>query len=338
MPRTMTNRERVLATLNHEQPDVVPYNIGFTQVAHARMVEYTGDPDFLPKLGNCLSGIRADPPDAWREVRPDIWQDQFGVQWDRRVDKDIGAVCNRCITRENVADYPFPDADDPARTAHFERVLAAKGDRFYVAPIDFSLFERAWTLAGMEELLAAMIGDHAFVHALLDRIVEFNLKIIEHVCAHDIDAVHFGDDWGHQGGLLMGPALWHEFIEPRIRAMYAAVHSGGKFVIIHSCGKVDSLFPKLIECGVDVFNPFQPEVMDVFEAKRRYGDRLCFYGGISTQRTLPYGTVAQVKDEVRRLLDVVGKSGGYIAAPAHAIPADAKPENVAAMIEVLVGQ
>jgi uroporphyrinogen decarboxylase len=89
---------------------------------------------------------------------------------------------------------------------------------------------------------------------------------------------------------------------------------------------------------VDVFNPFQPEVMDVEQMKRRYGGALTFFGGISTQRTLPYGTVAQVKEEVRRLLDRVGRRGGYIAAPAHDVPKDARPENVAAMIEVLKGQ
>ena len=120
--------------------------------------------------------------------------------------------------------------------------------------------------------------------------------------------------------------------------MYAAVKSRGKRVFIHSCGKVDELFPDLIECGLDVFNPFQPEVIDVYDAKRRYGDRLSFYGGISTQKTLPYGTTAQVREEVRRLLDRVGKDGGYIAAPAHDVPRDAMAENVAAMIEVLKSQ
>jgi uroporphyrinogen decarboxylase len=98
------------------------------------------------------------------------------------------------------------------------------------------------------------------------------------------------------------------------------------------------LFPDLIECGLDVFNPFQPEVMDVGEMKRRFGDRLTFFGGISTQQTLPYGTVQQVKDEVKRLLDVVGRNGGYIAAPAHGIPGDARPENVIAMVETLQSQ
>jgi len=120
--------------------------------------------------------------------------------------------------------------------------------------------------------------------------------------------------------------------------MYELAKSKGKYVMIHCCGKVDELFDDLIECSLDIFNPFQPEVMDVFEIKKRYGGRLCFYGGISIQRTLPYGTVNQVKSEVRKLMDIVGENGGYIASPSHDIPADAKPENIAAMIEVLQNQ
>jgi uroporphyrinogen decarboxylase len=177
-----------------------------------------------------------------------------------------------------------------------------------------------------------------FVHDLLDRIAEFNLRVIARACAYDIDAMMFGDDWGMQRGLIMGPERWREFVKPRVRQMYAAVKSRGRKVFIHSCGKVDELFPDLIECGVDVFNPFQPEVIDVFAAKARYGAQLSFFGGISTQRLLPYGTPAEVRDGVRRLLEVVGRDGGYIAAPAHAIPADARPENVVAMLEVLHAQ
>lgn len=334
----MNNRERVLATLNHQQPDIVPYNIGFTQPAQANMVEYYGDPDFVSKLGNCLTLLGTAPKDGWREIEPDVWEDQFGVQWDRTIDKDIGTVCNRLVTPENLSDYVFPDPDDPTRYAAYAPLLADKGDRFVVVDLGFSLFERAWTLADMENLLMAMVADKPFANALLDRILEFNLRVIENACAFDIDAMMFGDDWGMQTGVLMGPGLWREFIKPRIREMYGLAKARGKVVFIHSCGKVDALFPDLIECGLDVFNPFQPEVMDVFEVKRLYGDRLSFYGGISTQKTLPYAPADVVKDQVRRLLDLVGKDGGYIAAPAHDIPADARPENIAAMIEVLQNQ
>ena len=136
----------------------------------------------------------------------------------------------------------------------------------------------------------------------------------------------------------MGYPLWKEFIAPRIRRMYETVKSRGKFVVIHSCGKVDELFEDLISFRLDVFNPFQPEVIDVFEAKRRYGDRLCFHGGISTQRILPYATPDETREHVKRLIGEVGKNGGLFAAPAHAIPADAKPENIAAMLDVLQNQ
>jgi uroporphyrinogen decarboxylase len=207
-----------------------------------------------------------------------------------------------------------------------------------VASLGFSLFERAWAMGGMENVLMAMVADPGFANTLFDRILEYNLRIIDNACSHAVDAMYFGDDWGQQRGLIMGPDLWRQYIKPRISQMYALVKSKGKRVVIHSCGKVQEVFPELIEAGLDLFNPFQPEVMDVFEMKRIYGDRLSFHGGISTQQTLPFGTAQQTKDEVRRLLDEVGKDGGYVAAPAHAIPGDAKPENIAAMIEVLSEQ
>lgn len=334
----MTNKERVLVSLKHKQPDRIPFNLGFTQKARKKMVEYCGDADFESKLGNALLALGSTKADGWREVRPDIWEDEFGVQWDRSIDKDIGVVCNCLISRDNLEAYAFPDPADPSRYANYDRVIRENPDMFVLADLGFSLFERAWTMAGMEAVLMAMVSDPDYVHRLLDRIVEYNCGIIEHCCRYPIDAMMFGDDWGQQRGLIMGPELWREFIKPRIRKMYQLVKSHGKYVIIHSCGKVDAIFSDLIEVGLDVFNPFQPEVMDVYEIKKRYGHALSFYGGISTQRTLPFGTVSQVKDEVRRLLDKIGHNGGYICAPAHAIPGDAKPENVAAMIEVLQQQ
>ena len=334
----MTNRERVLASLAHRQPDRIPYHINFTEPAREKMAAYFGDPEFESKLGNCLHVLNTEPEGAWREVRDGIWEDQFGVQWDRSIDRDIGNVCNVAVTSETLRDYRFPDPDEPTRFAGHTRRISENPDEFHVTNLGFSLFERAWTLAGMEAFLIAMIDDPEFAHGLLDRILEYNLRIIERACALPTDAMMFGDDWGQQRGLIMGAGLWREFIGPRVRKMYQAVKSRGKRVFIHSCGKVDELFPDLIDSGMDVFNPFQPEVIDVEETKRRYGDRLSFYGGISTQKTLPYGSTKDVTDEVRRLLDRVGKNGGYIAAPAHDVPRDAKAENIAAMIEALQNQ
>jgi len=331
----MTNRERVLASLQHRQPDKTPFQIGFTTKAHARMVEYTGDLDFAARIDNCQLWLSTADPEGWREVAPDIWEDEFGVQWNRAIDKDIGNVCNCRVTPENLAEFSVPDPHNPVRYADYSRQLAASPELFSLADLGFSLFERAWTLCGFEYLLMAMVDNQDFAHGLLDRILAHNLARIDEACRYPIDGMIFGDDWGQQRGLIMGPELWREFIKPRIREMYGRVKSHGKYVFIHSCGKVDEVFPDLIECGLDVFNPFQPEVMDVFQVKRLFGDRLSFFGGISTQRLLPFGSPDEVRAEVRLLLREIGRNGGYLAAPAHAIPGDAKPENIAAMLEVL---
>ena len=331
----MSVRERLLKALGHESTDTVPYDVRFTSTAHRKMVDYYGDPDFQSKLGNCLTIIRLN---TLKEIEPNIWADWFGVHWDRTFDKDIGVVVNRLVTPETMADYAFPDPDDPAMYEGFREKVDGKGDSLAVVKMSYNLFERAWSLAGMENMLMYMITKKDFVHDLLDRILQCNLRVIENAISSDVDAVFFGDDWGQQTGLIMGPQLWREFIKPRIEKMFQLVKSRQKYVFLHSCGNVMDIFPDLIESGLDVFNPFQPEVIDPFEVKKQYGDKLSFYGGISTQRTLPFGTVENVKDEVKRLLDVVGSDGGYIASPAHSVPGDAKPENLAAMIEVLQNQ
>lgn len=184
----------------------------------------------------------------------------------------------------------------------------------------------------------AMASGDPFADELFDGILAFDEALVRRALSWDVDGVRFGDDWGQQQGLIMGPVLWRRYIKPRISRLYGLVRKAGRKVFIHCCGKVDEILPDLIECGVDVFNPFQPEVMNVVEIKRQFGKDLTFFGGISTQKTLPYGTVSQVKEEVRGLIRTIGRSGGYIAAPAHDVPRDAKPENVAALIEVLQGQ
>lgn len=334
----MTPKERVYAALRHEQPDICPWHFEFTVPAHQKMVELTGDAEFERHIGNHLHFIRPVRPDVWVEIEPDFWRDQFGVIWNRTIDKDIGNPDAHIFPEPRLGDYVWPDPDDPLRWAHVEGEIAAHPDKFVVIAIDFSLFERAWVMRGMENLMMDMYDHPQFVEDLLDAILEFNLGIIRNAARYPADAIYFGDDWGQQQGMLMGPALWRRFLKPRLAKQYAAVHATGKKVFIHSCGKVAEVFPDLIEIGLDCFNPFQPEVIDVFAAKRAFGDRLSFFGGVSTQHLLPYGTPAEVKAQAQRLMAEVGRNGGYIIAPAHAIPGDAPAENMAALIEAVQEQ
>jgi len=331
----MTNKERVHAAFAHQQPDRTPYMITFTQKAMAAMVRRYGNNDFMQKVDNCFHTVAANPGPKEKWPDESTFQDEFGVQWDRSIDRDIGNVCNCVIAERNLDNLELPDPRAPNKFAGFAERCAAAGDKCVIFSIGFSLFERAWTLRGLENLLMDMVEAPQFVDELLDLICDYNVALLEQAVKHQIDAVHFGDDWGTQRGLMMGPRLWERFLKPRLARQYASAKQAGKFVAIHSCGKVQELFLRLIEIGVDCFNPFQPEVMNVYEMKRAFGDRLSFWGGVSTQWLLPYGTPDEVRAEASRLMAEVGSGGGYILAPAHSIPGDAKPENIMALIDAV---
>jgi uroporphyrinogen decarboxylase len=256
----------------------------------------------------------------------------FGVTWDRTVDKDIGMVEGCVLPEPTLKGYRFPDPRDPRFFRDIPAKIAKYPDRFRVFYVGFSLFERAWTLRGMENLMFDFVDNPGFVHELFTAISDYNLAQVGEALKYDIDAVYFGDDWGQQHGLIMGKPYWDEFIKPQLRRMYGCVRAAGKFQMIHSCGDVDEIFDDLIELGLNCFNPFQPEVMDTAALLTKYRGRLAFHGGLSTQRVLPYGTEPQVRAECRRLL-ALGRDGSYIFAPAHAVEGDVPLANIIAFME-----
>ena len=184
-------------------------------------------------------------------------------------------------------------------------------------------------------MMIDMLEAPEFVDELLDAIADFDCAVGGESLRHDIDGVKFGDDWGQQNGLIFGGRLWRRFIKPRLARMYGMVKRAGKAVLIHSCGRLQELFPELIELGLDVFNPFQPEAMDPYEMKKQFGDKLTFLGGMSVQRLLPFGTPQEIRDEACRLMEHVGRGGGFIIAPSHDMPGDIPIENMVAFIETV---
>ena len=331
-----TKREVVRTVLEGGRPPYVPWSFGFTHEAHDTLVAHYGTHDLEPILHNHLLAL-GNPVGFFADIGDGCVRDVFGVTWDRSVDKDIGIVRGRVLPEPTLADYAFPDPGDPRFFDPIPEALARYGDRFRVFNIGFSLYERAWTLRGMQNLLMDFLEHPAFVHELLGAIADYNVAQVRKAVEFDIDAVYFGDDWGQQQGLQMGPGLWRAFIKPQLARMYGAVRDAGKFVIIHSCGDVDELFDDLIGIGLHCFNPFQPEVMDVEALLRRYRGRLAFHGGLSTQRTLPYGTPDDVRAETRRLLDL-GRGGGYIFSPAHDVEGDVPLDNMLAFIDIVQAQ
>jgi len=327
----LTKREVVRLVLEGKRPPYVPWSMAFTKEAKEKLQRHFGCEDVEVPLQNHLLKLGSDIG-FFAELGNHRVRDVFGVVWDRTVDKDIGNVEGCVLPEPTLAGYEFPDPTDRRFFQDIPERIDRFPDRFRVFQIGFSLYERAWTLRGMENLMIDFHEHPDFVHQLLGAIADYNIVQVREALKHDIDAVYFGDDWGQQRGLQMGPRLWREFIYPQLRRMYGLVRGAGKFQMIHSCGDVDELFDDLIATGLNCFNPFQPEVMDVYDLLPRYRGRLAFFGGLSTQKTLPFGTVEEVRAESRRLL-ALGAEGGYIFAPAHDVEGDVPLENMLAAIE-----
>ena len=318
----MTRRELVKAAIEHRETDRVPYNLRPDGEMQKVLREHLGPSDAPP-----LTLGRLDLND-------------------RFFDNDVEMIAIPWWTWHNLA----PDWREPATPTSLAVVrgtgsygsfyddLAAyreQSDRYILATIYGSHFEKAYFARGIENFLADFGQDYGFVKRFLTSIVDKNMVMLENILhCPGIDGVLLGSDWGSQQGLLFSPTMWDDLIRPGEQREYDLIHAYGKDVWVHSCGKIDVLIPRLIEMGVDVLNPLQPECMDVPAIKRDHGDKLAFWGGISTQQVLPFGTADEVRAEARSFKAMMRQGGGYIFAPAQDIQKDVPLENVLALLEV----
>lgn len=220
--------------------------------------------------------------------------------------------------------------DDWVRAIH-EDGLAAAGF------LQQTLFELAWEMRGMETLLMDLISNKPLAERLLDRITEIRCAMAGRLAMAGVDILRLGDDFGTQKSLMMSPATFREIMKPRLKKIIDAAREQRPDIIIffHSDGSIMPLIPDFIDMGIDVLNPVQPECIDLPEVKRRFGDRLSFWGGVGIQTTMPFGTPDEVRDEVRQVIEILGEGGGLCIAPTHALQSDVPWENVVAFFEAV---
>jgi len=233
--------------------------------------------------------------------------------------------------------WPQPDWFDTAAMPGLVAQLQADGE-YCLMLANANIFECSWYMRGFEQFFMDLLLAPEISHAIMSRVTEFFIEYVHRTLSAvpgEIDLVFTADDIGGQNGLLMSLAMWEEHLKPYHRRVNDAIHEHGAKVIYHSDGSVAEAVPGLIEMGIDVLQALQFDAagMDPADLKTRFGDRLCFQGGVSVQHTLPFKAVEDVVAEVRTLIDTLGKDGGYILGPSHAIQAGTPPENIVAMLD-----
>jgi len=375
----MTSRERVLAAINHEQPDRVPIVLGVSNATGIKMKPYqdikkivgieaddryiydwpelgTADPDekTMIRLHSDVRGVLDREPqstmernlqrephapciDSWgsgqKEISPGVWFPGIHPMAD-------------ATSLEEIESYPWPDMTDPTRVAGVSQRAQqlAEENRFAILATPWLLFpfERAFAMQGMDRFLGNMLLHTEFAQALLHRIAELcktHMGNFLRELGENVDIIKIGDDLGMQKNLLISPQMYREVLKP-IHADFISFikdRTDAK-VFFHSDGDIFDLLDDLVEIGVDIINPIQTSagrMGNLVEFKKRYGKQVVFCGAIDTQRILPHGTPEEVRQEVRRVVGLLGTGGGYMLAAVHTIMDDVPAENILAMVDAV---
>jgi uroporphyrinogen-III decarboxylase len=304
------------------------------------------DPSAQKTISQLLGRLRNDVLEhleVTRHSEPDIqdgvarWTDEWGTGW---TDDGYGAKPESYPLQDrydNLQHDTVPDPDLPGRFDAVDRMLQQRGDRYVLAAVWFTLFERLWMLRGFENMLMDPYVHPREFGLLRDRIVDYDLALIDHWLERGVDGIFFSDDWGHQNGLLIQPDDWRRFYKPSYARLFDRVRSAGAHVWMHLCGDITSILPDLVEIGLNVLNPVQPRAMDVNALSRDFGGTLCFYGGVDVQGTLIHGQPHEIRQEINQLVDIFGRfNGGYIGGTSHSVMPETPLENVITMLETFL--
>ena len=242
-------------------------------------------------------------------------------------------------TKADLDKYNFPDPDAQGRYRDAENLVKTYCDNYLVfADVEVTIFSLAQQLVGMGKLLTDMMLEAEYVKPLFERCTEFQTQVSLNLIKAGVDAIWAGDDFGTQNSLIMSPEMLRTQLKPLYKQMTDRMKAAKPDVInmLHSCGTVTPILNDIFEMGYEIYNPVQPNLPghDPKTLKDEFGDKLLFWGGIDQQYLLPRGTDEELEKEIRERIQIFGKGGGYIIAPAHIIQNDVSPERVKLFIEL----
>jgi uroporphyrinogen decarboxylase len=331
----MRPKERVKLSLTHQPVDNIPTQINFTQSLGEQLSSHFGiaSTDLSSYLGNHLLRVDLDYERRYSDDGNVVF-DWWGVGFDVGEEGYFTSV-NPLANKKELDAYPWPDPYDPELLTQAAELIKNDDGQLFVCPnFGFALFERAWSLRGFDNFLMDLALDPMYAADLLERITEIQLILIRRFVELGVDGGYFGDDYGAQKNMLFSPRVWREMIKPRLARLFAPFREAGLPVLMHSDGQIEEILPDLVEIGLTTYNPVQPEVIDHTWLKSTFGERLTYYGGVSTQTVLPNGTPQDVRAAVHTCVSKLApERTGLIIAPSHRMMTDIPIENIEAMLE-----
>jgi uroporphyrinogen decarboxylase len=329
-------RDRMRSALQRRPVDRLPTQINYTEAMGRKLsdhfnVSLKALPDLL---GNHF--LRLDINYENRTTQDGTFSyDWWGVGWNTETE-GYWPGDPPLAENEDLDKYVWPDPNEADLLDTAIKAIEQDSGKHFIAPnFGFCLFERAWSLRGFEQFNLDLALNQGFAAELLEQITCIQVALSKRFVGLGVDGGYFGDDYGAQKGMLFSPRTWRTLFKPRLERIFSVFREAGLPVILHSDGDIAPILPDLVEIGLTTLNPVQPEVLDLAWLKSSFGDRLSFYGGISTQTVLPFGSPNDVRQAAREAVRLLASDGrGLLLAPSHRMTADIPIENVEAMLDV----
>ena len=352
----LTKRENALAVMNRNNPEWLVYYLSYGHNPQQRKI-YEDNIEITDSLRHHQFPLsRVNIPYEAKKDKPDFSKYYVGVDLPENVRmSEMGIAISpgtfhhyvrqyrpmRDFTSaKEVEEYPWPEEppyDDAYNEAMKKAVEEIKAQgRLSLVHVG-SIFEQAWQLRGMENMFSDFVFNEDLATVLLDEITGRYIRMARAAGMAGADMIFTADDLGTQSKMLMSPGMWRKWLKPRLASVTAAAreHKPDIHVKYHSDGYFDPLIPELIEAGITILNPVQPESTDPVRLKKLYGDKLTFDGTIGIQTTMPFGTPEDVHDEVKRMIEIVGEGGGLIITARHTLEPGVPVENVQAFLDAV---
>jgi uroporphyrinogen decarboxylase len=359
----MNSRERVLRAFGKikGQPDRVPVQfdlcrrladhfgkemgipVNYTENLYEDVTYRISANELRVAMGSDVVVTGASVSDDYKIVKDDkgCWRNEYGMKM-RQGDIYVEVIDYPLANAETKADieaYHFPDPDAPGRFRDAEALVRKyKNDFLVFGNIEVTVFSLAHQLVGMEKLLVDMMMETEYVIPLFEACAEFQTQIGLRLIDLGVDAIWFGDDFGTQTSLIIPPETFREQLKPHYKRMIDRFKEAKPdiILILHCDGAVADLLNDIREIGFEVFNPVQPGVPGHLpqDMKENFGDKFAFWGAIDQQELLPNGTDEELEKDIIEKINILGKGGGYMIAPAHILQADVSPERVLKFIEL----